>query len=80
MAAAVVTTALTVEKQIVEVAAAIEALEKTAIAADTAGTFVPRLTLSTDVEAAEITVSITLPAIVSGTGGTVSLSPDAYLA
>jgi hydroxymethylglutaryl-CoA reductase len=79
MAAAVVTTATTIEKQIVEVAAAIEALEKAAIAADTAGTFTPRLTLSTDVEAAEVTVSITLPAVVSGTGGTVSLVPEAYL-
>ena len=64
MAAAVVTSASTLEGQLVEVAHAIQSAEETAAAADSA--FEPLLTIASDPEEGTITVTVSLPATVSG--------------
>jgi hypothetical protein len=77
MAAAIVTTATTAEKQLFEVAGAMQELEVTAAIADPA--FTPLVTLAIDAEGQTVTVTATLPAIVTSTGGILSFTPDAYL-
>ena len=77
MAAAITTTATSVEKQLFEVAAAIQDLEQAAATADP--TFTPLLTLAIDAEGGTVTVTATLPATVTGTGGTLSFAPQEYL-
>jgi hypothetical protein len=77
MAASITTTGTSVEKQLFEVAGAMQALETAAAAADPE--FVPLVTLAIDAEANTVTVTATLPAIVTSTGGVLAFTPDEYL-
>lgn len=77
MAAAITTTATTLEGQLMEVAAAMQLAEVAATAADEA--FEQLLTIATDAEGQSITVSVTLPATVSGTAGNITFAPQTYL-
>lgn len=77
MAAAITTTATTLEGQYVEVAIAMQNAEKTAAAADP--DFEPRLTLAPDAEGGTLTISATLPVTLGGTAGNLSLTPQPYL-
>lgn len=77
MAAAVTTTATTVEAQLFEVAGAIQDLEQTALAANP--DFESLLTIAADAEGETITVTATLPATFASTGGVLSFTPAEYL-
>lgn len=77
MAAAIVTTATTLEGQLFEIVGAMQAAEVVKAAADP--TFSPLVTLATDAEGATVSVAATLPATVSSTAGTLSFAPQAYL-
>lgn len=77
MAAAIVTTGTSVEKQLFEVAGAIQELETAAALTDPE--FVANLTLAIDAEANTVTVTATLPATVTSTGGVLSFTPAEYL-
>lgn len=77
MAAAIVTTATTLEGQLFEIVGAMQSQEVTKAAADP--NFSPLVTLATDAEGGTITVAATLPATVASTAGTVSFTPTAYL-
>lgn len=77
MAAAIVSTATTVEAQLFEVAGAIQALEAAESLVDPA--FEQLLTIATDPESNTITVTATLPAVVAATAGVISFTPSEYL-
>lgn len=77
MAASIPTTGTSVEKQLFEVAGAMQELEIAAAAADPA--FEPLVTLAIDAEANTVTVTATLPATVTSTGGVLSFTPADYL-
>jgi len=77
MAAAISTTATTLEGQLFEVALAMQSREVAAIAADP--DFEPKMTLSSSVEDQSLGISISLDATVGGNGDTVSLAPVPYL-
>jgi hypothetical protein len=79
MAAAITTTATTLEGQLIEVAQAIEVKERAYNTANPTLTQVGSVSLSLDPENAVISVSVNMAATVSGTGGAVSMSPTAYL-
>jgi hypothetical protein len=78
MAAAITTTATTLEGQLIEIAQAIEVKERAYNTANPA-TPVGSVSLALDPENAVISVSVSMAATVSGTGGAVSMSPTAYL-
>lgn len=80
MAAAITTTATTIEAQLFEVAGKMQELEAAAAAADTTGTFEQLLTIATDAEGGSVTVSATLPASVASTAGVLTFTPNEYLA
>lgn len=77
MAAPISTTATSAEKQLFEIAGAIQALEITAAEQDPA--FEPALTLAIDAEGGTVTVTATFPATITSTGGNLSFSPQEYL-
>lgn len=77
MAAAVTTTATTVEAQLFEVAGAIQDLEQAALAANP--DFESLLTIAADAEGGTVTVTATLPATFTSTGGVLSFTPGEYL-
>lgn len=79
MAAPITTTATSAEKQLFEVAGAIQALEVAAAAADTTGTFEPLLTIAVDAEGGAVTLTATLPATITSTGGVLAFTPSEYL-
>ncbi len=78
MAASIVTSATSLEKQLFEVAGAIQSAELAAAQSDP--TFEPALTLAIDAEGGTVTVTATLPAAVTSTGGVLSFTPSEYLA
>jgi hypothetical protein len=78
MAAPITTTATSAEKQLFEVAGALQALEVAAAEADPA--FEPALTLAIDAEGGTVTVTATLPAVITSSGGVLSFTPEDYLA
>jgi hydroxymethylglutaryl-CoA reductase len=77
MAAAVTTTATTLEAQLVEVAQSIQDAEAAATAAD--ANFESLLTIAADPEEGSITITVTLPATVAGSGGNLTFTPTEYL-
>lgn len=77
MAAALVTTATTIEKQLFEVAGKMQELEAAAAAADAA--FEQLLTIAIDAEGGSVTITATLPAAVASVGGVLSFTPNEYL-
>lgn len=77
MAAAMTTTATTIEAQILEVATEMQTQESAAAAADE--TFEERVTISPDTEGGTVTISLTLPVTVSGSGGALQFTPSEYL-
>lgn len=77
MAAALVTTATTIEKQLFEVAGKMQELEAAAAAADEA--FEQLLTIAIDAEGGSVTITATLPAAVASVGGVLSFTPNEYL-
>lgn len=77
MAAAITTTATTAEAQLFEVAGAIQDLEAAALAANP--DFEQLLTIATDAEAGTVTVTATIPAAFTSTGGVLSFTPTEYL-
>jgi hypothetical protein len=77
MAAPITTTATTAEAQLFEIAGAIQALETTEATNDP--TFEPALTLAIDAEGGTVTVTATLPATVTSTGGVLTFTPTPYL-
>jgi hypothetical protein len=79
MAAAITTTATTIEKQLFEVAGKIQELEVAAAAADTTGEFQPLMTVAVDAEGGAVTITATLPAAISSVGGVLTFTPDEYL-
>jgi hypothetical protein len=79
MAAAITTTATTLEGQFIEVAQAIEVKERAYNLANPTLAQAQSVSLSLDPENASISVSATMAATVGGTGGQVSMSPTAYL-
>lgn len=79
MAAAITTTATTIEKQLFEVAGKMQELEVTAAAADTTGTFEQLMNIAVDAEGGAVTLSITLPATVASVGGVLTFTPSEYL-
>lgn len=79
MAASITTTATTLEGQLIEVAQAIEVRERAYNTANPTLPQVNNVSLSLDPENAQIAVSINLAATVTGTGGSVSMAPVAYL-
>jgi hypothetical protein len=76
MAASATLTANTLEGQALEIARIMQAAEL-AIAADTRPN---NVTIDPDLEALTVTISITLPVVLSGTGGAFTLSSGTYLA
>lgn len=74
----ITTTATTAVGQLFEVAAAIQAEEVAKAALDPE--FESLLTIAADVEGESITLTVTVPATVAGTGGTLTLTPVDYLA
>lgn len=79
MAAAITTTATSVEKQLFEVAGKMQELEVAATAADTTGEFEQLLTIAIDAEGGTVTITATLPATIASTGGVLSFTPEDYL-
>lgn len=79
MAAAITTTATTLEGQFIEVAQAIEVKERAYNLANPTLAQAQSVSLSLDPENASISVSATMAATVGGTGGAVSMAPTAYL-
>lgn len=77
MAAALVTTATTIEKQLFEVAGKMQELEAAAAAADEA--FEQLLTIAIDAEGGSVTITATLPAAVASVGGVLTFTPNEYL-
>lgn len=75
MAAAITTTATTLEGQLVEVIRAMEAAEKTVPEA----TRENRVSVGLDVDNGRIAISATLNATISGAGGSISFAPVVYL-
>ncbi|MFM2430712.1 MAG: hypothetical protein RLZZ511_1925 [Cyanobacteriota bacterium] len=78
MAAAIVTTATTLEKQLIEVAQAVENAERAYNVANP-NTPVNNVSVALDQEGGAISVSINLPSTVSAAAGVVSMTPDTYL-
>lgn len=79
MAAAITTTATTLEGQLIEVAQAIETRERAYNTANPTLAQAQSVSLALDPENAVISVSVNMAATVSGTGGSVSMAPTAYL-
>lgn len=77
--APITTTATTLEGQLVEVAQALDTAERTYNAANPTLAQAQSISLSLDPENASISVSVSMAATVSGTGGSVSMAPKAYL-
>lgn len=78
MSAPITTTATTLVGQFIEVAIAIQNAEITA--QETNPEFEPQLTLAGDFEAGAITLAATVPSTVGGTAGSLTLTPQDYLA
>lgn len=72
MAAAITTTAASLEEQLSEVAGAMQELEVAQGATN-------RVTITPNVEGGTLTYSVTLPAVFSNTGGAVTMTPQVYL-
>lgn len=77
MAAPVTTTATTAEAQLFEVAGKLQELEVVALSTDPA--FESALTLAIDAEGGTVTVTATLPATISSSGGVLTFTPTPYL-
>lgn len=77
MAASITTTGTTLESQLIEVATAMQLAEAVAVAADE--TFEERVTISPDTDGGTITVSATIPAVITGTAGNLQFAPSEYL-
>lgn len=77
MADPVTTTATSAEKQLFEVAGALQALEVAAAEADPE--FEPLLTIAIDAEGGSVTVTATLPATITSDAGVLSFTPTDYL-
>lgn len=75
MAAAITTTATSLEGQLVEVVRAIEAAEK----AVPETTRENRVSVGLDVDNGRISISATLNAVISGSGGQITFAPVTYL-
>jgi uncharacterized protein YqgV (UPF0045/DUF77 family) len=75
MAAAIDTTATTLEGQLVEIALAMESAEK----AMPEATRVNRVTVNVDVERGTLSISSQLETEIDGAGGTIEVSAVAYL-
>jgi hypothetical protein len=78
MSASITTTAATLEAQCFEVIKALDTAERTYNAANPTATK-NQVSVSLDVENGTISVSALFQATVSGAGGTISLTPTAYL-
>ena len=76
MAAAVTTSATTVEGQFLEVARELQGLEA---AQSTADLPLNNVQIDTDIETGLVTITATLPATLSGTGGALTLTAGEYL-
>jgi hypothetical protein len=79
MANPITSTATTLEKQVIEVAQALEAAERTYNALPSTLNQVNNVSVALDQEGRTISVTISLPATVTATAGVVSMTPDAYL-
>ncbi len=79
MATPITTTATTLEGQLIEVAQAIETRERAYNLANPTLAQAQSVSLALDPENAVIAVSVNMAATVSGTGGSVSMSPTVYL-
>lgn len=77
MAAAIVPTATSLEKQLFEVAGALQALEVAQTEVDP--TFESLVTLAIDAEGGTVTVTATLPAVIASAGGVLTFTPENYL-
>lgn len=75
MAAAITTTATTLEGQLVEVVRAIESAEKAVPEA----TRQNRISVNLDVDNGRIAISAAFDATISGAGGNITFAPVAYL-
>lgn len=78
MAAAITTTATTLEGQLLEVAREIEELENAILEANQSETN-QRLTLAVDPATETVTISVALPVTVGGAGGALTFTAAAYL-
>ena len=78
MAAAITTTATTLEGQLIEVVRELEELE-IAIPAAQKTAENQRLSISTDFDNALVSIAIALPVTVGGTGGAITVTAAAYL-
>ena len=78
MSAAITTTAITLEGQAVEVLSKLQQAEK-AYSVANPNTPENRVSISPNVEANEITFSVTLPATFSVVGGAITQTSTAYL-
>lgn len=76
MAAAVTTSASSVEGQFLEVARQIQTLEA---AQSTADIPLNNLQIDTDIENNQVTVTATIPVALSGSGGALTLTASEYL-
>lgn len=77
MAAAITTTATSLEKQLFEVAGKMQELEVAATAANEE--FEQLMNIAIDAEGGSVTLSITLPATIASTGGILTFTPAEYL-
>ncbi len=77
MSAAITTTASTLSEQFIEVASALQAAEVAALAADENAA--NNINITADSDDGTITVTATLPASLSGSGGNFALTPDDYV-
>ena len=76
MAAAVTTSATSVEGQALEIARELQTLEAVQSTADTP---LNNVQIDTDIETGLISITMSLPVSLSGTGGAVTLSATEYL-
>lgn len=76
MAAAVTTSATSVEGQALEIARELQVLEA---AQSTDEAPLNNVQIDTDIESGLITITMSLPAALSGTGGAVTMSASEYL-
>ncbi|MBE9064145.1 hypothetical protein [cf. Phormidesmis sp. LEGE 11477] len=72
MAAAITTSSTTIEGQVLEVAREMQV-------AESALEDVNNVAIDIDVEGLVATISVTIPLVLSGTGGSVSFAADTYL-